>query len=90
MLLCMCKEILHKIKKDTFDWGIKCYPLIEMHLKSTVVEIRCFCYFRSKINTTKNRSNIIKNRETSLFVIINNFTISKLYVQSNKLKKFDF
>ena len=39
------------------------------HLKSPSCEIRCFCYFRSKIITTKNRSNIIINRENSLFVI---------------------
>lgn len=35
------------------------------HLKSTNVEIRCYCYFRSKIITTKNRSNIIISRGIS-------------------------
>ena len=48
---------------------IKCNPLWIQHLKSHSCEIRCFCYFRSKIITTKNRSNIIINRENSLFVI---------------------
>ncbi len=47
---------------------IRCYPL-GVHLKSTIVEIRCFYYLNSKIITMKNNSRIIINRDISLFVI---------------------
>ena len=42
---------------------IRCYPLEGLHLKSTVVEIRCFYYLNSNIITIKNNSRIIIKRE---------------------------
>lgn len=55
---------------DTFDCSDQMQSLIGYeHLKSQSCEIKCFCYFRSKIITTKNGSNIIINRANSLFVI---------------------
>jgi len=66
---------------------IRCYPLNGVHLKSTNVEIRCFFYFRSKIITTKNRSNIIINRGNSLFGI--NTTAFLLSIDKEKGKASD-
>jgi hypothetical protein len=43
--------------------------LVGVHLKSTVVEIRCFYYLNSKVITMKNNSNITINRDISLLVI---------------------
>ena len=68
----VCSEgKLHKIKKDTFESCESDVIPYGWHLKSTVVEIRCFYYLNSKVITTKNNSKIIINRENSLFVIIN-------------------
>ena len=71
MITCICQGNLNKIKKDTFDCRNQMHSLIGLHLKSTVVEIRCFYYLNSKVITTKNNSRLIINREISLFVIIN-------------------
>ena len=57
----MCQGNLRIIKKDTFDWGIKCNPFMGTHLKSHSCEIRCFYYLNSKVITTKNNSRIIIN-----------------------------
>ena len=48
-------------KKDTFDCANQMHSLIGLHLKSTVVEIRCFYYLNSKVITIKNNSRIIIN-----------------------------
>ena len=50
------------------EW-IRCLPY-GLHLKSTIVEIRCFYYLNSNVITIKNNSRIIINWEISLFVII--------------------
>ena len=49
-------------KKDTFD-SLKSdvIPYLDEHLKSTIVEIRCFYYLNSKVITIKNNSRIIIN-----------------------------
>ena len=69
-ILNMSRKLAYN-KKDTFEsCGSNAFPLGQ-HLKSTVVEIRCFYYLNSKVITTKNNSRIIINLDNSLFVIIN-------------------
>ena len=64
-------NIAYNKKRIRLIARIRRNPFIWVHLKSTVVEIRCFYYLNSKVITTKNNSKIIMNREVSLFVIIN-------------------
>lgn len=71
MILLVCKqEQLRKIKKDTFDCReSNAFPCLGLHLKPTLVEIRCFYYILSNLKIIRNNSKIMKYRNFSFFFI---------------------